>query len=540
MKHLIFILFLVIASSAHAKLTLELEVPQVQLGQTFRLVLTQDDVQARGVPNLTPLQTDFNIVGTERSTNYTVINGQASAINQWIVLLMPKKTGTLVIPPLNVGQEQTKATSIIVSTGSSLGTPATADSIQDLMLVAQVSNEHPQVNEQVLYTVKLYNSRRLLDASYEPPSIENGLLIPVGSGRHYQTTENGRLYTVEEQQYAIFPQKSGKITINPPTINALIYDTVPQPVSVKAARLTLEVQPIPNTFKGIDWLPAKQVTLSESYDKNLEKLTKGSTVTRLITLRAVGFPSQLLPKLTFSNTHSFSVYPEKATQKNTFQREDIIGSSTIKVIYLLNHAGKVVLPVLKLPWFNTVTGKQEIAILPEQTIEVITTGEEPVDQEASSGSLTAESSSISESIPAKKSLHSRLPWWLAGGFAGAWLVTLLSGWYRRGPSRKKDQKKIMARLKDACLNNQPQEARMALLDWGRQQWSDKALLNLADLQQLNLGAEFKKQISKLLNISYSSNPQPWQGEALWLCIVAYKKSNKQREANNDSLPPINP
>ena len=48
--------------------------------------------------------------------------------------------------------------------------------------------------------------------------------VPFGGERRYQVNKNGRTYAVEEQQFALFPQKSGDLKIKPPVFNALVYD----------------------------------------------------------------------------------------------------------------------------------------------------------------------------------------------------------------------------------------------------------------------------------------------------------------------------
>lgn len=63
------------------------------------------------------------------------------------------------------------------------------------------------MNQQIIYKVTLYNSKHLLDADYQGPQVENALLIPLGQEKRYQTQKNNINYLVEEQNYAIFPQK---------------------------------------------------------------------------------------------------------------------------------------------------------------------------------------------------------------------------------------------------------------------------------------------------------------------------------------------
>lgn len=212
-KILLSLLLVCVVKVGFTAATMQLESAKVQAGDTVRLFLTLDGTEANSVPDLSPLQKDFTIVGTERSMNYTVINGRAQSMGQWLILLVPKKAGIITVPGIQVGQEKTAPVTLEVSEEESSQTqPLNSSQAQDVKLLAEVSDEYPFINQQVIYNVRLYNSRHLVNADYQPPQVEDALLIPLESGRRYQTAENGRLYTVEEQRYAIF-RKSGPLKL---------------------------------------------------------------------------------------------------------------------------------------------------------------------------------------------------------------------------------------------------------------------------------------------------------------------------------------
>ena len=79
-------LFWCVCGAVNAAVITQVDPPSVQFGETFHLTLTIDDAQTRGMPDLTPLQHDFIIMGTERSMKYTIVNGQANSVSQWSVL----------------------------------------------------------------------------------------------------------------------------------------------------------------------------------------------------------------------------------------------------------------------------------------------------------------------------------------------------------------------------------------------------------------------------------------------------------------------
>ena len=551
MKRLIFTFLLLVSMVIHAGLSMQVDVFKVTLGESFRATLTLDGASASGVPDLTPLQKDFSIVGTERSTSYSIINGQSSSTSQWILLLMPKRAGMLTVPSIQLGQDKTQALQIEVAESN---TPTSVndaiDQHKDVMLVADASTLEPYVNEQVVYTVKLYNSKRLLDASYQPPAVEDALIIPLGDTRHYQSSENGQIYNVEEQRYAIFPQKSGELKIVSPVFNALIYRAVPEQIKVIAPPVTLKVKPAPANFKGNAWAPAKQIILSDVYDRGGASVTEGSTLVRTITMQAAGLPAQLLPAMPIENGEGFSVYSDKPVENNKLDQGELTATRTIRVTYLFNKAGKVVIPTQQLHWFNTVTQKEEIASIPEQTMLVLASansGNQGNTVEKAVPSSTQESKTTTEpaaqlpilSAPAQKTSDT-VAWWLAGGFALAWVVTLILWWWRPNLSSNGGQKRALKQLQQACTSNHPELARTALLCWASQQWPDAPLSNLGDITVLTHDSELNKHINGLSKALYQSKPRPWQGEALWRCVMAYKKTRSETNKKDTRLPPINP
>lgn len=554
MKTILLILLLAISNLSAAAVSMQLEASKVQEGESFKLILTLDGDQTDRVPDLTPLQKNFNIEGTQRSMSYTLINGQARSLSQWIILLTPKKTGLLSIPSIQVGQEKTNPSKIEVTQEAQVDYKTGLASDDKIHLLTELNEPHPYVNQQVILTVKLYNSRRLIDADYQPPKLEDGLLIPLGSGNHYQAVENGQLFTVEEQQYAFFPQKSGPVEMQPPVFRALIYDDVaPRRVTERGKPITINVKPIPSQYSGRNWLPAKQVSLSEKFDNNSSSLEQGSTLIRTIHLQAMSIPAQLLPTLNFAtNQDEYNVYPEKPKQRTTLSQGNLVGHSTIKVSYLLNKAGKITIPALKLTWFNTDTGKEEIASLPAHTFQVRPTA---AIQPTTKGNFSTQSNpsatpkeEASTKIKQVEELESstRLPssnlaWWLAAGFALAWLLTFGLWFWQRSKSHnfKQTSKEILKSLQRACEENNPYAVRDILIQWAQNRWPRENILNLTQITTRVNHEALKQEINYLAQALYHNNRQKiWQGTALWQAFLSFKAQKKARKENNNPLPAI--
>jgi hypothetical protein len=549
MLHYCALLFLCYGSmDGFALTTMSVEPQQIQADDTFHLILTSDNIQSGGLPNLTPLQNDFAILGTERSISYSMINGQTTSRSQWIILLRPKKIGKITIPAIKIGQEQTPPGFIDVENNAkpAASIDNTPTSNENVMLKTSVSESAPYVNQQALYTVKLYSNTQLLNAEYHPPSIDNALMIPLGDGRHYQAQVNGQLYAVEEQQYAIFPQKSGTLTFKSPSFHAAVYDNFPRQVTVKASPTTLKVRPAPVDYQGKNWLPAKNISLAETYEPSELTLTEGDTLTRTVTLQAVAMPAQLLPALSFDTQGAFNVYPEMPEVKNIVKHNELVGTSTVKVTYLMNKAGEITIPALVVPWFNTTTGKIETTCLPARVFKIMSHGQSAQQTNATVAQPAVEAVTPATATPTKLSANitsrSMMSAFIAG-FGAALLLIVVFWSYRRVSQRKKisSARASIKRLREACNKNRPKLARDALLVWARDRWPEATILNLQDVGNLMRDVAMKKQLSILSQAIYNPSQQPaWQGEALWKSFLTYRQTKQRTEHKRSDLPPINP
>lgn len=555
-----------------ATTTLQVEPEKIQEGEVFKLTITLEGRVANSLPNLNPLEKDFTIIGSQRTLSYSMINGKTEALSQWTILVMPKKTGSITIPPLTVGNESTLSRPVEV-TSHSIDAKKFDEIREDIMLLAEVSERKPLVNEQVIYTVRFYNAHPLIKATYNHPTIEEGLLIPIGNGsRHYQSFQNGQHYNVEELQYAIFPQKSGQLKITPPDLQAMIHDGTPKNVHLKAKISSLNVQSIP-THKGTDWLPAKDISLTEHYDNFDPSVKKGATLTRTIQIEANSLPAQLLPKLEFIVNQDFSVYSEPPEEKNRFAQGNIIGTSIIKVNYLFNEAGSFTIPELRLNWFNTKTGKEETSLLPERKIEV-----RELPSAAATSSSSSKISQATRNVTHDENLQpnqspevnlssrtdflnkeNKLIFLIAIISLFVFMLGLLSIWlWKRKQSLKLKSnpslnssgleldlrtqfnnhrtghitlKMVYKDLQKVCLENNTFETKRILLQWASLQWPEHHFLNLSDIERRLTAPTLKQQIKKLNEALYSRT-SAWEGQALWESIKNFKIENVPTKINN--------
>ena len=532
------ILFFCWQPQVFATISVDVNPKKVRLGETFQLILSMDNLQENSSPDLRPLEKDFTILGTQRSMTYNVINGQSQSLHRWIVLLNPKNTGVLTIPAIQLGHQESMPSSVkVVGTATNASDNDVDPDMQDnIMLKTEINQPNPYIGQQVIYKVRLYTNTRLLNAQYIPPKVENALLIPLGDAHRYETTINDQLYGVEEQTYAVFAQKSGDFKILSPSFEALLFDSVPRQIRVHAKATTLHVKPIPKSNTLKHWLPANQVSLTETYDNSSNKLKQGDTLSRTITLQAFGVPAQLLPTIEIQSGSDFNAYSEKPDLNNTAQEDALVGRSEQKITYLLNKSGQITIPAIELHWFNVETGKEAITSLPAHTLS-ISMNKTKTSQRAAK--VTPSKPSTKPTAHTPEVHENKLGIWLAASMAALWIVTLAVWWFYR---RKGNPKKAaLNELKKACSSNNPTKAQTALLNWAKSQWPESEFLNLNQLDSWLCDPDLKQNIAYLSQALYGQNkPKTWVGEDLWLCVKTFKTKKTKKTHSDYKLPGINP
>src|SRR5262245_17773539 len=140
----------------------------VALDETFTLTIELPGENISAEPDLGPLQPAFEVLGTTRSTQVNVVNGQTDARTYFSIQLAPRRAGEQQIPPSQVGNERTNAVLVEVTAAG----PASAGT-SDILLEVEATPLNPYVQSQVTYTVRLLHANELREGSLSEPELEN-------------------------------------------------------------------------------------------------------------------------------------------------------------------------------------------------------------------------------------------------------------------------------------------------------------------------------------------------------------------------------
>lgn len=561
-KKLSMVILLMVCNALWSAVNLQINTKNITQGEPFVLIIT-DDGYAQVAPDLSPLEKDFYISGTEHSASVAVINNTIQSKTRWMIQLIAKKSGALRIPSLEIRGIKTKSIAITVApSGQSNQPPSLSNSAakaqpysstkdisidtdKDVLLTAEVSSNKPYLNQQVIYTMRLLNARRLVDVEFTPPSVKNALMFPLGDGQRYETTKKGKRYAVEEQRYAVFPLKSGEIRIQAPTFSALIYDGFPQRVRPTAAALSLQVQPVPKGSSVATWLPASMVEVEENYSSTALTLSLNETLIREVSIKALGITSELIPESHFSSPDGVKLYSDQPERKNYLQNNEVLGTSSIKLTYLFNQPGEVCLPSYTLTWFNTKTKKEENATLPKHCLTIKSSAKRvPPKYAPPNPKLMKEIEAIGNKYLHKPHTHV----WLIIAYSCAALIILgllliaifYTRSYRKRATLTPSVREIEQALKKACENNNATQARDHFLQWIKLRFPNAQARNLQDAAKLTAHQSLMGQVKRLSDALYATEKKPWSGKDFWEAFKQYRTKKNTRPKNGRSLPPINP
>ncbi|HOY33298.1 MAG TPA: BatD family protein [Bacteroidales bacterium] len=394
--------------------------PKIALAQTFtaksnsasaginnsiRVTYTLSDAEAQSFQP--PSFSGFNASGPyqSQSSNISFVNGKSvvQSSQSWIYTLTPTKAGKFTIDPAKVkvnGQwMSSNSLSIeIVNTGSASGNQPqnqqsqqsqqaqTADApATDLFVKVFADKTNVLQGEQLTVTYKIYTRVPVSQYAIQKlPSFSGfwsyDLLKEKDKTVQYNETVNGQKYTVAEiRKVALFPQKTGKLTIDPLEVEAIAQILVKRKANnpfgsffndpffndpffqnsftsgyqevkkkLKSNALSVNVSDLPagkpDDFCGL----VGNLTLEAQSDKSEVKANDAVNLT--VTLRGKGNLS-LIDNLNIEFPPDFEVYDPQISE-NISSANEITGSKTFTYLIIPRTPGNFKLKPVTLSYYD--------------------------------------------------------------------------------------------------------------------------------------------------------------------------------------------
>lgn len=573
------LLLLGIASLAQAaRIEVRTDRDPVPLDESFQIIFSVAG-EVGGQPDFSVLEKDFQVLGTSRSLRTTFVNGKMQRSNEYLVSAMARRSGELTIPPVRFGKDLSPPATIRVTeaTGGGQG--------ESVFLEVSVDVEAPYVQQQVLLTVRIFHRIQWREASLSEPEFRGGevLVQKLGDDRNYTAVRDGVQWQVIERRYALFPQGSGVLEMEPLVLNMRVptgerkaRDRSPfgdpffddffsrRTYSRKVVRsrgIELKVRPVPASFSGSHWLPARDLRLQEEWSAPLDDLTAGEPVTRTLTLVAEGVSRGQLPELAMADAPGLRIYPDEVVTGEQATAEGVVSTSRRKFAVIPVEPGEHAVPPLELRWWDVIADRERITRLPRQLIRVTGSAASLPAEEPGRSARVQESEQVVEQgragasspLPGQESDRER--WLILGNllFMTLWLVTLVAWWRNR---RKKleesapgsgvagrselNERLLWKTLHQAALSGDARRLREALLALAPVIWPQEPPRSIEAMARL-AGEPLATQLERLSRHLYAGGDPTWDGQLIENGLKALRGSEGKGESGRrPALRPLYP
>ncbi|MGI9258873.1 MAG: BatD family protein [Gammaproteobacteria bacterium] len=524
LNSLLVVIGLLLATSALAQdISLQAVVDRsvVQENESFTYLLRAQG-STREEPDLSPLAAEFDILQRSRNTSIQMAGGQTIQTTEWNLQLMPREPGTFTLPPIILAGSLSNPVEIEVTPA-----PDTA-AAGDIFIEVAATPGDPYVQSQVVYTMTLYRGVSTGRSSLTLPEVSGGeaIIEKLGQDREFQTLFEGRSFIALERRYAIFPQASGTMTIDPVTFEAVVvspsgFSNVQRYRSDSVELSVRSAVPPPPAFADAAWLPAQSLSIDERWSSTDNELTSGVPQTRTLTIDALGVLETQLPDLEIPQSDDIRQYGDQPEMAREPEQDGLRSRRIERFAVLAQSPGSHVLPEVELPWFDVTNESWQVASVPARSL-VVLPGSDPV-------ALTSEPIVSEEAQAPTDASSSRIWQGVSAGLFVLWLATLAFALRARqpmiapqekaadSPPTRSTNRRLLRRIREACEKNDGSLARRLLLEWGEVRFPDDAPKSLGALATL-LPESLALPISDLERDLYGPESEEWDGQALRAAI----------------------
>ena len=373
-------------------------------GETLTFTIRVYDQRQGMQLDLTPLTEEFDVLGTRTSSQIRSVNGAVESWTDYIITLFPLSEGELSIPSLEINATVTDPIAInVINEG-----PRSNQSNEELYLEIEVNKETVYVQEQLLFTIRLYYTiNGIRNPQFTELEMPDTVIQLIGSPNQYEKLLDGVRYGVYEKRYVIFPQRSGPLEI--PDIlfrgevtdgssNFVFRNLNTRRVTAFIDGITIDIAERPAaTRNSTFWLPVADLSVEESWSTDISNLRVGDSVVRTLTMVADGLDGAVLPPFSPEEIENFNLYPDPPDIQRTFVEGSIVGTRVETTTIVPTVAGAIEIPQITIPWWNINTDQAEATIVPATRLTVATiAGDVPSEQTVAS---TVDIEELLQTIP---------------------------------------------------------------------------------------------------------------------------------------------
>ena len=365
----IVVLFTLIPYLAWAKITvsLKLDRSEMQLTDSVQVVVSvggSRDVESE--PDIQGLE-NFDVRSGGTSSRFEFINGKVSSSVDYTYYIQPQKTGAFQLGPARVQIKDKTYSSNTVRLRVKKSAGGKAGDRGSLFLTADLSNDTVYVEEQTLYTLKLYLRRNVRNINLNLPEVENLIIKQIAKPLEYRSTFSGQNYQVVEVRYALVPSKAGSYTVTPAKMSMTVLDSrrkssrsffddpfssfaTGRPVTLVSDALKLTVMVLPEEGKPPDFSGlVGKFKISSKLEP--ETLKAGESATLTVSVSGQGNVNRI-PDLKIPELKQVKIYADQPVLESSPDSAGTKGSKTMKWALVPEKDGRIDVPAVSISYFD--------------------------------------------------------------------------------------------------------------------------------------------------------------------------------------------
>jgi hypothetical protein len=366
--------------------TLKLDRPEATLLDSITLVVSVSGTRKSDVTPALKGMDDFEVRAGGTSSRIEIINGKVNAGVDYTYTLQPKKTGNFTIGPAEV---RVKGKTIKSNTETLRIVKAIQSGEVDrgpLFLSATLLPKQVFVEEQALYTLKLFRQNRVGDISLGLPEAEHLAFKQLGKPIEYQSVYKGQSYQVLEVRYALISSKEGIYGIRPSRMSMTVFRSrrksprslfddpffsfsSGQPITITSEPLELNVLPLPQKGRPTDF---SGLVGSFKIKAHLEplKIRAGESATLTVLLSGRGNVKRI-PDLKLPELDKIKVYADQPVLTEETDARGLAGSKTMKWALVPEKEGEYRIPSLSISFFDIESKQYRMLKSPALSMSVL-------------------------------------------------------------------------------------------------------------------------------------------------------------------------
>lgn len=306
--------------------------------------------------NLEKLKQDFNVFGVSSSMQTQTLKGRYINHETMTLTLYPLRSGKLLLPALSFMHKSSRPLNISVA--------ESGKQVSRVIFKVAIDTPEPLVRQAVTLTLDIYDDGALQWSAPRELIAAGMHQVKLAESQFEETTE-GMRYTVHRYAWSLMPLREGKLVVEFPLLDALKLGTR---LRYPVPPLTLNVTAVPSYVPVHVPVGELQITREPLPDE----IALERPVNWQFKIQGRGLTAEGLQKLLTLPTGDQSIrfYPAKIAKSADERPVSALQTWTVTLPFVPLRSGRVSLPEINLPYFDTRRARIESVVIAESSVHV--------------------------------------------------------------------------------------------------------------------------------------------------------------------------